>query len=88
MDCICSMLASIANSVMQAVTAADAHPITTDMGNPGISDGFSAFREHGLPSMQTGTGQSSTLATTHVAALFILVLVALFRVLTTQGKNL
>lgn len=87
MDCLCSVLASIANSVVQAVAAADARSITTDMGDPSSSSGFEALYNQGLSPLHTGTLQGTSLATTHVAALFILLTVALIRVLMTQGTS-
>ena len=72
------MLISLANSVANAVNSADFGLINTDLGDPGLSN---IYDRQSLLS-RIGLTHHTSLATTHIAALCILLVVAMFRVLT------
>jgi hypothetical protein len=81
MDCICAVLASIANTVARAVNQADSLLIPTDFGDLGSSV---AYNHHSLLE-SAGSVNLPSLSATHVAALIILLSVALVQSFTFIG---
>lgn len=83
MDCICAVLASIANTVARAVNQADSLLIPTDFGDLGSSV---AYNHHSLLE-SAGSVNLPSLSATHVAALIILLSVALVQSFTFIGST-